>query len=385
MKRLNKKIKDLTSEQEALLPFYREKWMKMALSTEPIDREKAASAVKAAYASIDLPEPEIFFYSSPYAGLSNCLKRNWLTEVVNEEEWLDQINDEFIPSLGEQLFFNFEGQLEEHLRIRLYHELSSRIRYQLLKNQLWDELGYLLWDGFWWNMLGADTQCANTQMWVGMGAFYDFCTAVLNCVLYPVEAAKFKLSFRGNYDVELVEENNRKKWEIFQLLVKECGWIFAFEKFCIVCDRPRILSFDNEYRLHAEGSPAIQFADGYSLYAYHGVRLPEKYGKLHPQQWQAKWLLEEENAELRRVLIQVIGYYRISQELAVAELDCFREYTLLKIDTEVDIEPIYLLKMSCPSTGFTHLLRVPPDMKSAREAIAWVNWGIDPEEFDVQT
>jgi len=28
---------------------------------------------------------------------------------------------------------------------------------------------------------------------------------------------------------------------------------------------------------------------------------------------------------------------------------------------------------------------VPPDMKSAREAIRWVNWGIDPEEFCVQT
>lgn len=41
--------------------------------------------------------------------------------------------------------------------------------------------------------------------------------------------------------------------------------------------------------------------------------------------------------------------------------------------------------MTCPSTGFIHILRVPPDTQSAREAICWVNWGIDPEEFQQQT
>lgn len=164
-------------------------------------------------------------------------------------------------------------------------------------------------------------------------------------------------------------------------MIKECGWILPFKKFCIVCDRPRIISFDSEYRLHAEGGrPAIQFADGYSLYAYYGVRLPKKYGRFYPYQWQAKWLLEEDNAELRQALI-----HRISEELDIVELDSFQEYTLLKSNKDVDLDPIYLLKISCPSTGFTHLLRVPPDMKSAREAIAWVNWGIEPEEFDVQT
>ncbi|MBD3563194.1 hypothetical protein H6S82_30800, partial [Planktothrix sp. FACHB-1355] len=143
--------------------------------------------------------------------------------------------------------------------------------------------------------------------------------------------------------------------------------------------------FDNQNRLHAEGSAAIQYADGFSFYAYHGVTLPEKYGKLHPNQWQAKWLLEEKNAELRRVLIQGIGYSRICQELQAIELDSWQEYTLLKIDSNVDIEPIYLLKMTCPSTGFIHALRVPPNVESAREAITWVNGGIDPEEFSLQT
>ncbi|GAB4207225.1 MAG: hypothetical protein Fur006_64960 [Coleofasciculaceae cyanobacterium] len=71
--------------------------------------------------------------------------------------------------------------------------------------------------------------------------------------------------------------------------------------------------------------------------------------------------------------------------MQATELDSYQEYRLLKIDNNVDIEPIYLLKMACPSTEFIHVLRVPPDVKSAHEAICWVNWGIEPEEFAVQT
>ncbi|ABA19654.1 conserved hypothetical protein [Trichormus variabilis ATCC 29413] len=57
----------------------------------------------------------------------------------------------------------------------------------------------------------------------------------------------------------------------------------------------------------------------------------------------------------------------------------------MQIDNSIDVEPIYLLKMTCPSTGFIHVLRVPPQTKSAREAIRWINWGTDPETFFVQT
>ncbi|WP_277883476.1 hypothetical protein [Nostoc sp. FACHB-110] len=41
--------------------------------------------------------------------------------------------------------------------------------------------------------------------------------------------------------------------------------------------------------------------------------------------------------------------------------------------------------MTCPSTGRIHTLRVPPKIISARVAIRWINWDIDPEDFSVQT
>jgi hypothetical protein len=46
------KIDKLTPEQEALIPVYRQKWRAIALSTEPIDHQKAAEALKVVYASM---------------------------------------------------------------------------------------------------------------------------------------------------------------------------------------------------------------------------------------------------------------------------------------------------------------------------------------------
>lgn len=128
----------------------------------------------------------------------------------------------------------------------------------------------------------------------------------------------------------------------------------------------------------------IQQMKEISIYVDH-VRLRQKYQKCHPSQWPAEWLLSEKNAAQRRLLIQVIGYDRICQELGAIELDAWQEYSLLEIDARVDLEKICLLKMICPSTGSVYIVRVPPDVESAREAIKWANWGIDPEEFSVQT
>ncbi|MBD2006834.1 MULTISPECIES: DUF6745 domain-containing protein [Cyanophyceae] len=342
-----KKIEKLTPEQEALIPLYRDKWRNIAYSTEPIDREKAAEAVKEAYNLIALSEPKIIFCDSPYSA-----DNQWLSK--ESREFTDDSYGRVSQELEYKLWDKLMGQLWE--KMRSYFETEELHTH--LHNQVSSKIGMEL--GFELSIFGY---CLDIEEWSSSGVFIEFCVFVLN----------------------LNCTENLKEWIVFQSIVKNCGWIYPYEKIAIICDRPRVLSLDNQQRLHAEGSPAIQFADGYSLYAYHGVRLPEKYGTVHPNQWQPQWLLEENNAELRQVLIQGIGYERIAQELGAIELDSYQEYSLLKIDIDVDVEPISLLKMTCPSTGFIHALRVPPEMISAREAIRWVNWGISPEEFAIQT
>jgi leucine-rich repeat protein SHOC2 len=111
--------------------------------------------------------------------------------------------------------------------------------------------------------------------------------------------------------------------------------------------------------------------------------------------WQPEWLLDEDNSEIRRILIEQVGYEKICQDLGAITLDSWREYSLLSIDGIQDIyaedghllgtEPTLLLKMTCPSTQHIHILRVPPEMTSAEAAITWVNHGIHPDKFAVQT
>jgi leucine-rich repeat protein SHOC2 len=126
-----------------------------------------------------------------------------------------------------------------------------------------------------------------------------------------------------------------------------------------------------------------------------GVDLPCRYW-MKFSDWKPEWLLDEDNAEIRRVLIDRVGYEKICEELNAITLDTWREYTLLSIDEIEDIydeaeenilskEPMVLLKMTCPSTSHIHILRVPPEMTSAEAAITWVNHGIHPDLFSVQT
>ncbi|MGL5060470.1 MAG: DUF6745 domain-containing protein [Microcoleus sp.] len=352
-------IEELTPEQEDLLLVYDEKWCEIMYSTEPIDREKASEAVKSAYRVIEEKEPEIIFCDSPYEAANLLMSCESLTQLY--DKFGENLFDLFAEQLYNETWDNISAQLSDRLYDQLQPEVWNRfsdIFRELLEASIGEE-------GFFHdeNYQPLDS----TIVWAEFAATCDFCFSVLKCKYNPI------------------------KWQALQSFTTQCGWIFAYQKVCIVCDRPRILSFDSQHRLHAEGGPAIQFADGYSIYCYHGVTLPEQYGKIHPSEWESQWILSEANAEIKRVLIQGIGFDRIVQELAATELDSWQEYTLLSIDFEDDFDdegnpkPVYLLKMTCPSTGFIHALRVPPDINSARGAIKWVNWGIDSQEFAEQT
>lgn len=55
------KIESLTPEQEAQMDVYRDKWIKIGLSTEPLDLENAKKAAIKAYELAGLPAPTQFF------------------------------------------------------------------------------------------------------------------------------------------------------------------------------------------------------------------------------------------------------------------------------------------------------------------------------------
>ena len=339
---------------------------RLTLSTGPIDGQKATEAIKVAYAAIGLEEPEVIICSSP---------RDAFLQIFNRLKDDDSQNcsDEYSNRLGKNLHQKWMSPVGEFASPAVWKYEIRRMR---IESEADSTLSSLMRE-----LVESYVRSEQT-----MGNLFP--NNLLSLKSPETPTSLFKEIYLTQWYISSLGVNiSQKAQEILRcqkLLFEHCGWIFPFEKICFVCDRPRHLRFDSQNRLHAEGEPAIEFADGWKFYYYQGVRLPEEYGKVHPNQWQSQWLLTEENAELRRVLIQGIGYDRLIQELEAKQIDSWQEYALLQIDN-ADVEPICLLKMTCPSTGLIHALRVPPNLTSAREAIGWVNWDIDPEEFSLQT
>jgi hypothetical protein len=141
---------------------------------------------------------------------------------------------------------------------------------------------------------------------------------------------------------------------------------------------------NDQHRLHMDYSPAVIWEDGTKEYYLNGVRMPENIVLAKPEEIDPELLFREQNAAVRREIIRKAGYSRILQKLNAKKLDSYQEYDLYRIEN-IDVEPINILKVKCPSTGVYYSLRVPPDILKARDAINWVNQGIDKEEFMWET
>jgi len=128
------KIEKLTPEQEALIPVYREKWRKIALSTEPIDKEKAAEAVKAVYDLIDWQQPEFIFCCSPYNALKTIFNLPYNKNILTEEAYsfckcfFDKYSDEWKKQPEILDYTNVIKLLDLSERIPYYEIMQDDLR-----------------------------------------------------------------------------------------------------------------------------------------------------------------------------------------------------------------------------------------------------------------
>lgn len=95
-------------------------------------------------------------------------------------------------------------------------------------------------------------------------------------------------------------------------------------------------------------------------------------------------ILNTENVELRRVLIERLGYEKFLQQVGGVirhtDRDAGGDRQLICVPFEDD-EPLMVLKVICPSTGHLHLLRVPPDMRTCHQAAAWIAGFDNPDDY----
>lgn len=116
---------------------------------------------------------------------------------------------------------------------------------------------------------------------------------------------------------------------------------------------------------------------------WRGVPVDERIA-FHPETITVAEVLQERNAERRRVLLERVGFERFMLQAQAEVLDRDHdpggERQLLRVPLEGD-EDLVCVSVHCPSTGRRYLLRVPPTMRTCRQAVAWTAGFEDPDDY----
>jgi len=175
-----------------------------------------------------------------------------------------------------------------------------------------------------------------------------------------------------------------------------------------ISDRPAELHLDARQRPHRLDGPAILYRDGWAIYAIHGIAVPREVIE-QPSSITVRHIDEEKNVEVRRVLIERYGLDRYMKD-SQAEL-LHRDATGLLYRKQVTgDEPITMVRVlnSTPEPEGTlsrdealvtfgeaaraalhtpagarfkeYMIRVPPNMTTAHEAVAWT-FSLTGEEY----
>ncbi|MBA3824948.1 MAG: hypothetical protein H0X24_13765 [Ktedonobacterales bacterium] len=116
---------------------------------------------------------------------------------------------------------------------------------------------------------------------------------------------------------------------------------------------------------------------------WHGVEVPGRVA-FHPTTITAAQVLNEQNAEVRRVMLERMGLERFIAEAQPTVRDTDRDHggsrRLLQVAI-TDDEPLVTLQVRDPSTGKLYLLRVPPTMQTCHQAAAWIAGFDNPDDY----
>jgi len=345
------KIEKLTPEQEAELPAFRQKYLDIACGGSRINREVLQGHLSDAYALIGKPAPALFIFDSPAA----CMLAIKIFKMGGKG--LSQLGGQLWGQLGDQLGDQLRGQLGGQLGGQLWGQLGDQLGDQLwdqLRGQLGDQLGDQLWGQ---NIFDPNFLWGSQDLyWL---AFYRFGQKI---------GAKYT-------------EETARRLGVMEGISSQCEWWWPFDGIVIASEKPHTVRWDEGRRLHCEDGPAIEYADGYALYAWHGARLPEHWvvnrATVDPTE-----ILRCQNVEQRAAGAACIGWPRMLSALDYKTIDHDPDPShgdLIELRLDGLPEPGRFLKAECPRNG-TIVEGVPRNIKTVLEAQAW-RVGLTPSEF----
>lgn len=185
-------------------------------------------------------------------------------------------------------------------------------------------------------------------------------------------------AMRDIIGLQLPEHAAYASWEQAAI---DGGFRVMHPEFCIISDFPEFIRIDDQRRPHCEDGPSHKWRDGWSLYHWHGTPIPaewiEKKDKLT-----AKDALSQENLEMRRAAIEIVGWHRVLRDLGAKVID---EHPDPHCGALVEVQLPDLDRKSrfiharC-GTDREFAIGIPPECSTVIEAQAWLT-GLPVSEF----
>ncbi len=334
-------------------------WQSAAFATGPADRARAEAGVAAAYAAAGLDAPERYVWMpSPARGAvaAALLARR--------------------GDAGACVLHEVRTRPWEAERAAACSELGPE-----QWPRVWAETGGLLW---------GQVQALVTRV---RGAIGDLASDGPE----PSERAEAAASALRGATLDAVLGQHDAPWlAMFDALgrlegplaglaeaARSTGWWWPLERLAVMSERPGELHRDEPGRLHRGDGPALAYPDGFALHAWRGMPIPPGFVE-SPAGLTADRISAEENAELRRVMLEIFGYDRYLAETGARPVHRDETGVLWRIDLPGD-EPVTLVEVvnATPEpdgTYRTYFLRVPPGTRTARAGVAWT-FGVDEADY----
>ncbi|MEU4324864.1 DUF6745 domain-containing protein [Nonomuraea dietziae] len=253
----------------------RDEWLGWALSTLPADQTAAEAAISELYERAGRPAPRFLWVDSPNAAMEFVPAGIPMREFVKTLSIASRL-----ATLG--------SELREALDRRVGHPWAlswGQGEPDPLDAEVRDPLRDFVRDGVC-TPLRLALPLAERLTWYGQHDAYWIAH-------YDAWRRIGGRTFRGL----------NGQLDLWATLARSCGWWWPMEELCVVSLRPVSVRTE-EQRLHSEQGPAVAYADGWSVHAWRGTRVP----------W---WVIadptpdriaQEPNIEVRRCAIERLGW-----------------------------------------------------------------------------
>jgi hypothetical protein len=381
------RIATLTPGQIARFAEFRDRWIRIGLCTEPADRPRAEAAIRDMYRQGGLEPPaKIVWCGSPLSqGLTRAiiLNRSKLMQSIGANVW-DSVAANVLDGVESNVLDSVEANVWDSVMDNVGASVGASVRASVgdsVRASVWASVGASVRASVRASVGDSVTASVGDRASVRASIWASARAGVsVRASAYGAHDAGALAFYRYFQDaVGLVDQTAKLSglWELAQ----SAGWALPHQNICWVSERHHVLLRDDRGRLHCESGPAVAYPDGWAIYAVHGVRVP-RYVIEHPRQIDIARIDAVKNAEVRRVMID---RYRHGEEVsgsaafmrdAGERLDHDERFgTLWRRNVPGD-EPIVMIEVinstrEPDGRRKRYWLRVPPNMTTAHEAVAW--------------